>query len=60
MTTSDAWNQTRREAEITIVEFADFVGIRRDYAHKMETGRVIATASDWTALRAMIAERAAA
>lgn len=51
------FNDMRREAEITSVEFADFTGVSRKFAIHLETGREYA--GDWafSALAKMIAAK---
>jgi len=57
--TTDQFNAIRREAEITSVEFADFVGACRRYMLRVETGREPVTPSLVRCLSAMIAEKGA-
>ena len=56
---NDDWNNARREAEITVTDFADYCGCCRLHALKMETGKVQPGPAEWAGLRAMIAERQA-
>lgn len=57
MFNNEAFNQARRNAEITSAEFADFTGISRRSAYQMELCREPAGPWAFAAIEAMIAAR---